>query len=178
MRLRRLPPLAWGAQQSRRNPPSRTWSIRYGRQDIGQYDLKALLSRQPASGWPFQQRHGVVTWQPARGWPTRQRTGHNERIYPRTFDPSSGRSWNVVTPAGLQVQLNRCCHKGRAIGRRALAPKGLTAPAVRRHNAATGGTMPRRAGRECRGGLNGADVGRPQALGGIHESGATKGHGG
>ena len=32
-------------------------------------ELSALLSRQPASGWPFQQRPGAVVRQPASGWP-------------------------------------------------------------------------------------------------------------
>ena len=42
-------------------------------------EFYALLSRQPASGWPFQQRLGVVEWQPASGWPSRQRTGRRPR---------------------------------------------------------------------------------------------------
>ena len=125
MRLRRLPPLAWGAQQSRRNPPSRTWIIRHGRQDIGQYDLQALLSRQPASGWPFQQRRGVVEAQPARGWHPRQRTGHDGRSCLEYFQSFPGALLECCYSCGIAGATEPLLPQGSSNRQAGARPKGF-----------------------------------------------------
>ena len=134
------------------------------------------MSRQPASGWPFQQRHGVVEAQPARGWHPRQRTGHNGRSCLEYFQSFPGALLECCYSCGIASATEPLLPQGSSNRQAGARPKGANGSCSPSAQCRHWGNNATPSGERVSRGVKGTDVCRPQALrGGIHKSGETKG---
>ena len=133
-----------------------------------------MLSRQPARGWPFQQRHGVVEAQPARGWHPRQRTGHDGRSCLEYFQSFPGALLECCFSCGIASATEPLLPQGSSNRQAGARPKGANGSCSPSAQCRHWGNNATPSGERESGGVQGTDVCQPQASWGDTQVGRDK----